>query len=87
MKDIGDIRKALNFSLDQVTELNTRFQVLELARERCESSKIINRNLLSLTEDADLAQLLVDLMNHQNSLQASLAVGARVIPPTLLQFI
>jgi flagellar hook-associated protein 3 FlgL len=87
MMDIGDIRKALNFTLDQVTELNTRFQVLELARERLESSQIINRNLLSLTEDADLARLLVDLMNHQNILQASLAVGGRVIPPTLLQFI
>ena len=87
MMDIGDIRKALNFTLDQVTELNTRFQVLELARERLESSQIINRNLLSLTEDADLAQLLVDLTNHQNILQANLAVGARVIPPTLLQFI
>ena len=87
MMDIGDIRKALNFSLDQVTELNTRFQVLELARERLESSQIINRNLLSLTEDADLAQLLVDLTNHQNILQASLAVGGRVIPPTLLQFV
>jgi len=87
MMDIGDIRKALNFSLDQVTELNTRFQVLELARERLESSQTINRNLLSLTEDADLAQLLVDLTNHQNILQASLAVGGRIIPPTLLQFI
>lgn len=87
MMDIGDIRKALNFSLDQVTELNTRFQVLELARERLESSQTINRNLLSLTEDADLAQLLVDLTNHQNILQASLAVGGRVIPPTLLQFV
>lgn len=85
--DIGNTRLALNHVLDQVTELNSRFQILELARGRLESAQTINKNLLSLTEDADLAQTILDLQNKQNVLQATLATGARVIPPTLLNYI
>jgi flagellar hook-associated protein 3 FlgL len=85
--DIGNIRNAMNHVLDQVTELNSRYQILELTRERIESAQTINKNLLSLTEDADLARTILELQNAQNVLQSSLAVGAQVIPPSLLQYL
>lgn len=86
-EDIGATRAAMNHVLDNVTELASRFQVLELTRDRLVSSQTLNRSLLSQTEDADLAETILDLQRSQNILQASLAIGARIIPPSLLQFI
>jgi flagellar hook-associated protein 3 FlgL len=87
LQDIGSIRDSMNHVLDQVTELNSRIQILELTRGRLESAQTLNLSLLSQTEDADLAQTILDIQRNQNILQASLAVGANVIPPSLLQFL
>jgi len=85
--DIGNIKNAMNQVLDQITDFSSRFQILELARGRLEGAQIINKTLLSLTEDADLGKTILELQNYQNILQASLAVGAQVIPPSLLQYL
>jgi len=85
--DIGNIQDAMNHVLDQITDFSSRFQILELARERLEGSQTVNKTLLSLTEDADLGETILALQNYQNILQASLTVGAQVIPPSLFQFL
>lgn len=85
--DIGATRASLNHVLDQITDLNSRFQILELTRGRVESAQTINQNMLSLTEDADLARTIINLQSQQNVLQASLAMGARAIPLSLMQFL
>jgi flagellar hook-associated protein 3 FlgL len=43
--------------------------------------------LLSNTEDADMTKLIVDLKSAEDVHQASLQVGARIITPTLLDFL
>lgn len=44
-------------------------------------------SLLSSTQDADMTKLIVDLKAAENVHQASLQVGARVIQPTLVDFL
>ena len=45
------------------------------------------RELISYTEDADVASLIMDLKNQENILQSSLETGARIIQPSLLDFL
>ncbi|MCH8026803.1 MAG: flagellar hook-associated protein FlgL [candidate division Zixibacteria bacterium] len=54
--------------------------------------RLINRDLgftklLSDVEDADLARLVVQLATYENNYQAALMASARIIQPTLLQFL
>lgn len=54
--------------------------------------RLINRDLgfiklLSDVEDADLAKLVIQLATYENSYQAALMASARIIQPTLLQFL
>jgi flagellar hook-associated protein 3 len=44
-------------------------------------------DLLSKTEDLDVASALVDLQELENTYQAALSVGAKVIQPTLMDFL
>ena len=54
--------------------------------------RLINRDLgfiklLSDVEDADLAKLVIQLATYENNYQAALMASARIIQPTLLQFL
>jgi flagellar hook-associated protein 3 FlgL len=42
---------------------------------------------LSAVEDADISQLITDLATHENMYQASLIASAKIIQPTLLDFL
>ncbi|MCR4284967.1 MAG: flagellar hook-associated protein FlgL, partial [archaeon] len=52
-----------------------------------ENSQTALKELISYTEDADIASLIMDLKHQENVLQASLQTGAKIIQPTLLDFL
>lgn len=71
----------------EITKYGAKANRLELTVNSLENSQTALKELISNTEDADVASLAVDLQHQQNVLQASLKTGAMVIQQTLLDFL
>ncbi len=75
----------------QVTAANgavgVTVQRLRAIAARNESDLTRCKDLLSRTEDADMAAVFVELQKEQNAYQASLASGAKVFQMSLLDYL
>jgi flagellar hook-associated protein 3 FlgL len=60
---------------------------LELTASRFEAQKIATGEQLSAIEDVDMAQAITDLSMRESVYRASLAIGAKVIQPSLVDFL
>lgn len=68
-------------------DVGARSNRLELAANRMESDSVNFTKLMSENEDVDMAETIMNLQNEQNVYRASLAGGAKIIQPTLLDFL
>lgn len=68
-------------------EVGTKINRLDLTSSRFDIDDIARQTQLSSIEDADIAKTIMDLQMRQNVLQGSLAVGARVMQRSLVDFI
>ncbi|HHW26946.1 MAG TPA: hypothetical protein GXX23_06355 [Firmicutes bacterium] len=73
--------------LSQRAENGARINRLEMLNGKMTSLDIEYKKLLSSSEDVDLSELLVRLQSAEAAYQAALAVGARLIQPTLLDYL
>jgi flagellar hook-associated protein 3 FlgL len=64
-----------------------KYRRLEMSEAHWSSFKIGIQNLLSKTEDADMAAEVINLQIQQASYQTSLATSAKIVQPTLMQFL
>ncbi len=71
----------------EITKFGARTNRLEITKSRLESSQTALKESISYTEDADIASLIMNLKQQENVLQSSLATGAKIIQPTLLDFL
>ncbi|MNP59492.1 flagellar hook-associated protein FlgL [compost metagenome] len=69
------------------SETGARTNRVELMQTRLENENLSLTELQSKTEDADIAQLMIESNVASNVYQASLSVGAKIITPTLVDFI
>jgi flagellar hook-associated protein 3 FlgL len=60
---------------------------LELTASRFEAQHIATGDQLSRIEDADMAEAITDLSMRESVYRSALAVGARVIQPSLVDFL
>lgn len=60
---------------------------LELQQSRLESEETSYTDLLASNEDVDMAEVGIMLKMQENVYNASLAVGAKIIQPTLIDFL
>jgi flagellar hook-associated protein 3 FlgL len=83
--------KTLDGNLDTVSAANssigTSLNRVTQAQTSLANTKLQTQNLLSNTQDADLAQVTVTLANAQSVYQAALQSGASVIQQSLLDFL
>ena len=52
-----------------------------------ESEQIYLRELRSKVEDIDIAEAITEFMMQENAYQAALATGARIVYPSLIDFL
>lgn len=67
--------------------IGARVNRLELQMNRIEYNKESLTSLLAKTEDADIAEVIMNLQLQENVYRASLAAGARIIQPSLVDFL
>ena len=60
---------------------------LTTVESRLKDTELNVQSLLSKTEDADMAKTMVDFSPKQTVYQAALQAGAKIIQPTLLDFL
>jgi flagellar hook-associated protein 3 FlgL len=59
---------------------------LEAVQSQLESMYLNLKKNLSEIEDANMAKTITDFTNQQNLYQAALAVGSRILQPSLIDF-
>lgn len=85
--DLEAIDQAMDTVLRARAEVGGRVNRLELVNDRLDYQRINVTRLLSETEDADMAETVMKLKMEENVYRASLAANARIILPSLLDFL
>ena len=89
--DISDMIKPLqdsqNHLLTLTAEVGGRLRRLDMLEARYELDSMNYREMLSNAEDVDMADVLMNIKMAEAVYQASLSAGARVIQPTLMDFL
>jgi len=86
-EDLEKLDQVLDLLLKVRAEVGARTLRLENALSRFEDFTTNFKKLLSLDEDIDVAEVAVQLQEHQNVYQMALAAAARLLQPTLLDFL
>ena len=84
---LGFLDEDLNNVLRVRSDIGARQNRLELTSNRLSADITNFTNLMSKNEDADMTKVIMDLQNEENVYKASLAGGARIIMPTLMDFL
>lgn len=91
LPQVGNMLKGTDTRLQELlyhrSTIGARINRLELQQSRLNSSAESLTELLSKNEDTDQAKVLMQLKQQENVYQASLAVSARIIQPTLIDFL
>lgn len=69
------------------SELGARYNRLELIESRLATQEVIAQRVLSDNEDADIERVITDLTTQESVHRAALSVGAKIIQPTLMDFL
>jgi len=86
-KLIGLIQGAQNHLLTRTAEIGGRQRRLELLEARYEQDTLNYEKMRSDAEDADMAEVIMYLKMAETVYQAALSAGARIIQPTLMDFL
>ncbi|MFW5648199.1 MAG: flagellar hook-associated protein FlgL [Candidatus Alkaliphilus sp. MAG34] len=84
---LGPLDLFLDQSLVVRGTIGAKINRVELISDRIDGDIINLRELQSKLEDADFEESVIQLMNEENVYRAALSVGARIIQPTLLDFL
>ncbi|MEV7635412.1 flagellar hook-associated protein FlgL [Pseudarthrobacter enclensis] len=68
-------------------EVGTRQSLLEQARDAVAAQKVTLESRRSAIEDADIGQVVLDLKLQETNYQVALAVTAKVLQPSLMDFL
>jgi flagellar hook-associated protein 3 len=77
----------LNKFLGIRSEIGARANRIEMLENRSEDLNLTLNSLSGKTEDADMAETITKLQTQQNVYQASLSVGAKIISPSLVDYL
>ena len=84
---LGFIDTRMDAILGARATVGSRMNRLEFISTRLEDIDLNLTRLQSEVEDANMAELLLQMKAHESVYQASLATGAKIITPTLIDFL
>lgn len=84
---IVDVDKQMENVLAVRAEVGAKSNRIDLIQNRLQDDNYNFTALLSKNEDVDLAQVITNLQMDENVYRASLAAGARIIQPSLIDFL
>lgn len=84
---LGNIQASMNQVLSVTSEIGAKSNRLELTINKLEDQQVTLKELLSFNEDVSLPDALMRLSIEENVYRASLGIGARIIQPSLMDFL
>lgn len=84
---LADIDDDINNVLRIRADIGARTNRLELTANRLDNDTTNFTKLMSENEDVDMAETIINLQNEENVYRASLAGGAKIIQPSLVDFL
>lgn len=88
---ITDQMQPLADAIEQLTTVRVenagRYKRLEATESHYDHFKVNVEDLLSQTEDADIAEAIIDLQVQQVAYESTLATSAKMISPSLIDFL
>lgn len=87
MKSLEDINRSINQVLSWRSQIGSTYKELEASEERIETNIDFKSEELSKLEDMDLAKGAIDLNNAELKRNVALDSAARLIQPTLINFL
>lgn len=85
--DIQPLDDAISNLLGVRSNIGAKVNRLEVAKDWMEGDELNLTQLLSNSQDADVAKVITSLTTAENTYRAGLAVSARILPPTLVDFL
>ncbi|MCM3743885.1 flagellar hook-associated protein FlgL [Sporosarcina luteola] len=86
-KAIADIDKRLDKVLTTRSEIGARQNRVEMMENRLSSQEASAKKLMSENEDIDYEKVITDMITQESIHRAALSVGARIIQPSLVDFL
>ncbi|KKB41131.1 flagellar hook-associated protein FlgL [Bacillus thermotolerans] len=90
-KEIGDFLGDLDGFIKSITNerasMGARLNRIELMEQRVMEQEIIATKVMSENEDVDMEKLIIEMTTQESVHRAALSVGARIIQPTLMDFL
>jgi flagellin-like hook-associated protein FlgL len=84
---IGDVDDGFETILSTLAQIGSRTQRMEMTQNQNATAQVNLISMQSANDGADMAQVITDLKEAENVLNAALGIGARVIPPSLFDFL
>jgi len=84
---LEDIKKSLDIVLKYRAQIGARTNRLESTISMLDADELDNLEFLDDVEGIDLAEMITQLKVEESVYRASLAIGARIIQPTLVDFL
>lgn len=84
---ISNIQAQLDSVVKTRADIGARTNRLDLTKNRLDTDNYNFTKLMSSNEDVDQAEVIMNLTNEQNVYKASLSAGARIIQPSLVDFL
>ncbi|MEH7250996.1 flagellar hook-associated protein FlgL [Neobacillus niacini] len=84
---LAKLDRQMDNLLGERSELGARMNRMELSISRLDGLEVSTVSLLSKEEDVDIARVIIDLKAQENVQRAALSVGAKIIQPSLVDFL
>lgn len=84
---LAKLDSQMDHLLSERSELGARMNRMELSISRLDGLEVSTTSLLSKEEDVDISRVIIDLKAQENVQRAALSVGAKIIQPSLVDFL
>jgi flagellar hook-associated protein 3 FlgL len=84
---LGRLNSRMNSFLEVRADIGAKMNRIELSEQRLNDIDTNLQTLQSKTEDIDMAEAITNLKTSENVYQSSLSVGAKIIRPSLIDFL
>ena len=81
------VSAAVNYTNGEAAKAGTILQTLAANGSQLDQQKIQIQSLVSAQQDVDVSDIVMKLKMEQNSLDATLSVGAQILPKSLVDFL
>lgn len=85
--DLTNIDKSINSIVNERATVGARDNRIQLMEDRIDQQEVIATKMMSQNEDVDIEKVITDLVMQESVQRATLGMGARIIQPSLLDFL